>query len=403
MSNKSKTVKSKSCKYRCMMYEQQLKYLSFSNIDELQYTIESKINPHKYALIVHDKDEGVEPHVHVMLDFGKNARYITAIAKLFDDKPQFIQKWDKRGENGFAYLVHRTKSSKDKFQYSLSEVKANFDYAAMITEQTKKIEQRSAYTIKSRLDLLKIGAITSKQLIDELSGSDYAQYKRKIDDIERLRLEQAADKWREDMKAKGVTVKVLWIYGETGTGKSSVAKELADRLGQAFYMSGSSKDLFQEYNGEHTIILDELRPNTIPYQDFLRITDPHGMTETHTAAPSRYYDKALAADTVIITTPYSPYAFYQEMFDSPAKRRNDPFAQIERRITLTVMCTEDLICEVDFHSTNNGSFIVNSRNNPYSEKNRPQQTTDRTALAKLLFGDEGSEQDEKATDEGNHI
>lgn len=386
MRDKSNTTKGKTNKHRCMMYEQQLKHLPVHTVDELQNTIEAKIKPHRYALIVHDKDEGVEPHVHVMFDFGKTARHITAIAKLLGDKPQYIQKWDNRGENGFAYLVHRTKGGKDKFQYPLSTVTANFDYAALITEQTKSIERRSDYSIKARLDLLKDGAITRKQLIDELSGSEYAQHKRKIDDVDRLRLEQAADKWREDMKAKGETVKVLWIYGATGTGKSSVAKELADRLGQPFYMSGSSKDLFQEYNGEHTIILDELRPNTIPYQDFLRITDPYGMVETHTAAPSRYYDKALAANTIIITTPYMPYAFYQEMFDSPAKRRNDPFAQFERRISMTIECTEDLICEVDFHSVGNSGFVVNSRDNPYSEKNRPQQTTNTDELKKLLFG-----------------
>lgn len=369
-----------------MMYEQQLQYLPYKDIDELQNIIDKKVKPCRYAMILHDKDEGVDPHIHAMLDFGKNARHITAVAKQLGDKPQYIKKWDNRSENGFAYLVHRTKGGKEKYQYPLSDVIANFNYASMIMEQTKNVEKRSSYSIKTKLDLLRLGAITKKQLISELSGSEYAMNKRKIDDIDHLRLVEAAEKWRENMKAKGATVKVIWIFGASGTGKSSLSKELAEKIGQPFFISGSSRDMFQEYNGEHTIILDELRPNIIPYQDLLRITDPHGMTETHTAAPSRYFDKALAADVVIITTPYYPYSFYSQMFTNPIQMKNDPFSQFNRRISMTIECTDDLICEVNmaYYGTKEG--IIKSRPNPYSEKNRTQEDNNSNEIQKLIFG-----------------
>lgn len=397
MKTKTKSSKSYCGKFRNMMYEQQLKYMPFKNTGELKDIIETKVEPERYAFIIHDKDEDVEPHIHVMLQF-ENLRHITAIAKLLGDKEQYIQKWDNRSENGFAYLVHRTKGSMAKHQYSLSEVTANFNIADMINENTKKMEKKSGYAIDTKLDLLKCGFITKKQLISELSGSQYARYKRKIDDVDHLRLELAAEKWRAEKKAEGATVKVIWIFGITETGKSSLAKELAEKMNQPYYFSGSSRDLFQDYNGEHTIILDELRPESIPYQDFLRMTDPHGMTETHTAAPSRYFDKVLAADTIIITSPLEPMAFYQQMFVNPSQRRFDPFDQFERRIAMAIMCTEDLICEIDLHSTNNRNYIINSMANPYSKKQRTQQPNDKSKLRDLLFNvnNKGGDDNEKS-------
>ena len=392
MKTKTKSSKSYCGKFRNMMYEQQLKYMPFKNTEELKDIIETKVKPERYAFIIHDKDEDVEPHIHVMFQF-ENLRHITAIAKLLGDKEQFIQKWDGRSENGFAYLVHRTKGSTTKHQYSLSEVTANFNIADMINENTKKIEKKSSYSIDMKLDLLKCGFITRKQLISELSGSQYARYKRKINDVDQLRLEIAAEKWRAEKKANGETVKVIWIYGMTETGKSSLAKALAEALNQPYYFSGSSRDLFQDYNGEHTIILDELRPDSIPYQDFLRIIDPHGMTETHTAAPSRYYDKALAADIIIITSPLEPIAFYQQMFSNTIQRRYDPYDQFERRITMTIMCTEDLICEVNLHCIDNSNYVINSKSNPYSKKQRIQQPDEKSKLRNLLFSANNKEGD----------
>ena len=82
-------------------------------------------------------------------------------------------------------------------------------------------------------------------------------------------------------------VESVWIFGPAGTGKSTLAKLYAKRKGEPFFVSGSTRDIFQGYEGKHTVILDELRPSSIPYADLLRITDPYAM-EHEVMAPSRY-------------------------------------------------------------------------------------------------------------------
>ena len=123
----------KNCRVRCrnMMYSQLLRYLPAGTIDQLVKLLE-KMEPKKYALIVHDSDVNVlgrpvDVHVHVMLSF-ENARSINSIAKALGDKPQFIEMWKGKVENGYAYLIHTTKYSINNHQYSPTDVIANFNY-----------------------------------------------------------------------------------------------------------------------------------------------------------------------------------------------------------------------------------------------------------------------------------
>ena len=80
------------------MYTQQLSHLPFT-LEELPERLKA-ITPQKYAYIVHNKDIGengkpVDDHLHLMLTF-KNARSINSIAKALDDKPQYIERYDRR-------------------------------------------------------------------------------------------------------------------------------------------------------------------------------------------------------------------------------------------------------------------------------------------------------------------
>lgn len=396
-----------------MMYVQQMEHLPAKTIDNLITLIETRVHPKEYALILHDKDAGEKPHVQCMLSF-KNGRSIEHIAKLLGDKPNYIEKWDNKSNNGFAYLIHATAKaqSEGKYQYDPGAVRANFDYPARI-EQIKagikvaKAEHSGNKKVQDLLNLLYVGAITKKEVESQLSGAQYAQYRKKIEDVWAKRLQNMAEAWREEKKSQNAEITTIWIYGTSGTGKTSFAKEYVQKSGEDYYISGSSRDIFQGYAGEHKMILDELRPASIPYQDLLRITDPHGI-ENETMAPSRYYDKALACDLIIVTSPYSPRDFYANIFGENW-RNIDKFGQLERRIALTVKMTQTYIVKTEYDRCKKVYEEVSgtSRPNPYSAQNRPKTVQATVDIYGEMFGDtppiQGAEEENAgSTDEGSY-
>ena len=387
--------KKKPLRVKNMMYEQQLRHLPTQpqTLDAVIDCIEKKLSPKKYAAILHnrdinDKGQRVEEHIHVMLCF-KNARSIDNIAKLLGEKSEHIQAWHKKAENGFSYLIHATDKARVKYQYDISEVKANFDYPAMMQKISGEVKKADTFgdarAIKTMLDLLYVGEISKKEVEGYLTGAQYAKARRQIEDVWMKYLQNCAEQWRKEMAASGKPVKVIWIFGRAGTGKTRFAKEYARKTGQPFYMAGSSRDIFQTYTGEHTLLLDELRPRTIEYHDLLRILDPFGMDE-QVMSPSRYADKPLVCDLIIVTCPYNPLSFYYEVFggrDNPI----DSFEQLNRRITLIVHMTETEISTMKYDNRHN-ALVTDSasiRQNPYSAINCPTPTVSAEDLYNSMF------------------
>lgn len=332
-----------------MMYTQQLKHLPTESIENLIKQVE-KISPKKYALIVHDEDinesgEHVEDHVHMMISFD-NARSIRSISKALKDKPQSIEMWKGKAENGYSYLIHATKDSINKHQYSPLEVKANFNYQQEIKRITEEVEKSRQLTNSTLLlDALYRGEITKAELEKMLSGSQYGRMKRQIEDVWSKQLQFRAIEWRNEMIRSGKEIEVVWISGKAGTGKTSLAKQYAEKLKRPYFITGSSKDIFQNYSGEHTMIIDEFRTDMIKYPDLLRILDPFG---SQVMAPSRYHDKSLACDLIIITSPYNPVAFYRELFKTTPIHSVDSLEQLLRRITLTIEMDDLSIKAVEY-------------------------------------------------------
>ncbi len=387
-----------------MMYEQQIIHLPAKTTENLIDLIKNKLKPKRYALILHDKDtdekgQPAEPHIHAMLSF-ENARSINSIAKLLGDEPQYIQKWQGDVRNGYAYLIHATDKARMKHQYAISEVTANFDYPAMMQAISMEIKKTDTYgdaaKIKTFLNLLYIGEITKEEVEKQLTGAQYAKAKKQIEDVYAKYLKKCAEEWRKEMLENGKCVRVIWMYGAAGTGKTSFAKEYAEKegKGQKFYISGSSRDMFQSYAGEHIIILDELRPQSIPYHDLLRILDPFGI-DAQVFAPSRYFDKPLTADLIIITTPYNPLQFYYEVFgyrtlDAFGNRKTnliDNFEQLNRRITLAINMTdtEILAAKYDDASKSYVTDPASSRMNPFSTVSRPPMTISAEDIYNSMF------------------
>jgi hypothetical protein len=183
------------------------------------------------------------------------------------------------------------------------------------------------------------------------------------------RMERLARAWRKQMREEHKSVIIIWLYGEAGTGKTWFAKNYAGRLKRDWFFTGSSRDPFQTYNGEPIVILDELRPDTFEYADLLKMFDPFNDSAM---AASRYFDKPLTADTFIVTSPYSPWKFYDNMkkksfsFDEDIDR----FNQLARRISFVQHMNENYT-EPAFYDAKSGQFKVDpskKKRNPFSAK-----------------------------------
>lgn len=364
---------------RCknMMYEQQEEHLPFP-VEELEVRIK-RLKPTRYAYIFHkgdvnEKGELEAPHIHVMLCF-KNARYINAVAAKIGDKPQSITKWDKRANNGFSYLLHVTDGASNKTKHDPSEVTANFDYVALVTMeipgQIAEAKEKRSGTVKTLLDMLYAGVKTKGEVEAELSGSQYGRYRNQIEVVWAKRLQIMAAEWRKEKLAEVAQVQTVWLYGPAGCGKTSFAKAHARKKGQDYYVSGSSRDPFQSYSGEHTIILDELRANALSFADLLRVLDPFSIVD-QVMAPARYSDRALACDLIIVTTPFDPLEFYKEMFGPYALTTQiDNFGQLWRRLSLVIKMDYDFMEVMTMDGYGFHAVPGTSAPNPYSQKNRP--------------------------------
>ena len=345
---------------RNFMYSQQVQYApnGIRTTHDMYEHLEKTLHPEKLAVIMHNKDKGEQDHFQAMITF-KNARSVNAIAKAVQDKPQYFEIWDKNINNGFSYLIHATKESRKKgdHQYDPEEVVANFDYPVLINKISKEVSGKKGHrasNVDILLDALYEGNLTRADVEQRLSGSEYGKHQPQLEKVWAKRLQKNAEEWRKQAIAEGKTLQVIWIYGMAGTGKTSLAKDIAGKHTESFYMSGSSRDPFQGYAGESTIILDELRPHRIEYDDLLKITDPRSI-EHGVMAPARYADKALACGLIIITSPYNARLFYEEQF---GLRRDingrciendiDPFEQLHRRITLTIRMTDSEILRAEY-------------------------------------------------------
>lgn len=368
-------------KAKNMMLVQQLKYFSadLQSAEAIFTNIMNTLEPEKCAVILHDKDQNEdgslkEPHIHAMMTF-ENARSLKNIARLLKIAPQYIEKWKGEAANGFSYLIHATDGASEEYQYDLGEVFANFDFDELMEQVRDGIKRKTRMTsakdeiiIRAYLDELKKGTIILREVEEKLTGSQYAKAKNRIENVWQKKQQKQAEEWREEMLRAGRSIDVIYIYGQAGTGKTRLAKDYAEKSDGDYFITGSSRDPFQLYEGQSTIILDELRPSTFPYNDLLKLLDPFN---TRSNAPSRYFDKALTADLIIITTPYSPKEFYRRIIESDKHfdERIDSYYQLARRLGLVMFLTKDFM-QVAFFDKHQQDFVLDNstkKANPYKE------------------------------------
>ena len=261
-----------------------------------QEDIVVKLNEYKsikqYAGILHDKED-VKNHYHIMLKFNNSFETdnLVTMFKDFNVTKYNIAKIKGKYADAIKYLLHQ--NATDKYQYQKEQVFSNFDIQEDLENNNNVNEAILKY---SNLE------ITYYTLWELLTPQQRMTYKRQID--------RAMEVRNTNIKMKGNReMKVLYIYGDTGLGKTTMAKWLCEKILEIdYYISSSSNDILQDYLGQEAIILDEFRPKDLSFSDMLKLLDNH----TNSTVKSRYYNKAIDCKYLIITTTQNIKDIYNE-------------------------------------------------------------------------------------------
>lgn len=370
-----------SPKVRCLMYTQQEDYWIKRDWQDEVKRIVAITKPQHWAAICHDKDvtedgESVTPHIHLVLYF-KNPRSPQNVAweignrqgKREDAQTERLE-FFKRPNNAYSYLVHFTEHAKDKYQYDPNEVLANFDFPKKIAVITKSVERSNGKKeddlIKEYLDLLYDGTLSLSEIENELSGSLYAKAVTRLKAVSDKQTDFKIKAFLDNISRKQTMKTIIYLYGKAGTGKTRLAKHFLTDRGQDYFISGSSRDPFQGYANQNAVILDELRPDTFRFDDLLKLLDPYRFDAM---IPSRYSDKVLTVDTLIITSPYSPRQLYDKMFSDASV---DSFAQLERRLTSVIEITKDYLYHVTYDTKTQAYLKIKNSQSPNPIKARQE-------------------------------
>lgn len=268
----------------------------------------------KYAYILHDKDKDTTPHYHIYVNFGKSGVDSKIVAQWFGVQEPQIERIKGRATDMLLYLTHGQPSQKNKYQYSPSEVIANFDFEAEI-EKSKILGDFKKYSYAEQL-----------KYVDTLP---IAEKKTAYGTLEKL--------WKIHCQLLSLQpdrdIDVMFIYGQPGTGKTTYAKRYAEGRGYDCCISSSSNDPWQDYLGQKCMILDDARDTTFDkFEDFLKIIDNH----TSSSIQARYGNKVFSGELIIITSSVPLCQWYRHLGYS--NREN--LKQLYRRISAYVEITK---------------------------------------------------------------
>lgn len=159
----------------------------------------------------------------------------------------------------------------------------------------------------SRIDIKNLkAAIKKTSSIRKLIEND------SITSYQHLKLAEGTMKYFEE--GRNWKPQVFWYYGETGTGKTKTANEMAPDA----FIHFSSK-WWDGYDGHEDVIIDDIRADTFHFQELLRLLDRYKMTVQTKGGTRQFKPKR-----IFITCPYHP----EELFQSV----NEDINQLLRRI-----------------------------------------------------------------------
>lgn len=294
---------------------------------DIQETIKSHKTIKKWAYILHDKDD-TAPHYHIYLNFGNSGIDTKQVAEWFGLQESQVNKVKGRATDMLLYLTHGNDSQQNKYQYSPSEVIANFDFETEI-KNAKILGDFDKYSYGKQLNY-----------IHSLPVSEQVSAYRQLDTLWKNHC-----KWLSMQTDRNISV--MFITGKGGTGKTTYAKQIMkDRYGDDYCISSASNDPWQDYLGQKGMILDDSRDKNFEnFSDFLKIIDNH----TSSSVASRFNNKVFNGELIIITSSV-PLRYWYKGKNSKGlffSLENEDFVQLYRRITCYVEVKKDEILVYD--------------------------------------------------------
>ena len=97
-------------------------------------------------------------------------------------------------------------------------------------------------------------------------------------------------------------MKVVYVCGAAGSGKTTFAKMLCEVNGYRYFISGSKRDPLQNLPTDvDVIILDDLAPDVFEWKEILKLLDNH----TASAAGARFSDKYVNTSSIVELQQYT--------------------------------------------------------------------------------------------------
>lgn len=226
-------------------------------------------------------------------------------------------------------------------------------------------------TFSRVLEGIQEGRIRRYNLHENVSMQMYLDHKVEFD---------RAFEFRE-MKLKSDSnrsIKVVYITGEAGAGKTTIAKRYCEQHGYSYCVSGSTRAPLQDYQGEDALILDDLRPETFSLADLLKLLDLH----TASSAGARYHDKWLEVRIIIITTVLPIESFYCLMVG-----REEPFEQLKRRCRTMIHLTRTTMDLYTYRPDIQNYILIGTAPNPVASLIQKDSETETEDILKELCAD----------------
>lgn len=232
-----------------------------------------------YYMILHD---GENPHVHIVIEFPKNSPCTFGTIK--NKFP-----WGKIETCGnvracVRYLPHIDQP--DKKQYDWSEV---------ITNNPERLEVR----YKPDEDMYNIDVVTDKILNGELKPFMLNKIPHEVYSDNYVAIKRAFEYREQTMLTNpNRNIEVYVLQGSPRVGKTTYCKIFAKKNGKSICFSSSSRDPWQDYNGQDLFIFDDADHSKIDIEDFKKTLDPY----TNTTMSRRYRNTLFTGDTIFICT-----------------------------------------------------------------------------------------------------